>query len=261
MNNGLKKIVLVVEYDGTEYCGFQFQINNPTVQDELEKAIKKLTGETLRIAASSRTDSGVHARGQVVCFRTLSGLGAETFQKGLNYYLPQDIAVKESYKVNNGFNVQSEAVSREYRYFIYNGSARSPLKRRYALHIRGELGIKAMNEACDLLIGEHDMASFVTELKESTVKTTIRTIYKAQVYRKEALVIFDIVARAFLPHQVRNTVGALIRVGQGKLSVSDFKDLMEARKPGLAGPTVPAMGLYLEKVNYPRPLGDYYEDL
>jgi tRNA pseudouridine38-40 synthase len=261
VNNDLKKIVLVVEYDGTEYCGFQYQINDPTIQDELEKAVRKLTGEKLRIAASSRTDSGVHARGQVVCFRTSSGLGTETFVKGLNYYLPQDIAVKESYKVDNGFNVQSEAVSREYRYIIYNGSVRSPLNRRFTLHVDGELDIEAMNGACGLMIGKNDMASFVTELKESTVKTTFRTIYKAQVYRDKALVVFEIEAKSFLPHQVRNTVGALIRVGQGKLSVSDFKDIMEAKKPGLAGPTVPATGLYLEKVNYPRPLGDYYEDL
>ncbi len=112
-----------------------------------------------------------------------------------------------------------------------------------------------------MLIGEHDLASFVTELSQSTIKSTLRTVYTARVERKGDLVIFDMMAKSFLPHQVRNTVGTLIRVGLGKINIDDFKTIMEAKKPGLAGPTVPAQGLYLMKVNYPHPLGDYNEDL
>ena len=113
-NSKLKtKVVLVLEYDGTNYCGFQFQTNGPTVQDEVEKALSKLTGENIRIVASSRTDTGVHARGQVISFWTGSNLNIGTFVKGLNYYLPQDIAVQASYKVNDEFSVQRDAVSRE----------------------------------------------------------------------------------------------------------------------------------------------------
>lgn len=261
MNSELTKIVLIIEYDGTKYNGYQYQVNSPTIQYEIEKAIVKLTGETMRVMASSRTDSGVHAKGQVICLRTRSKLGPDKFRKGLNYYLPQDIAVKESYKVNIDFNVQSEAVSREYKYYILNSYSRSPLLRDYTYQVSGDLNITDMNQACELMIGEHDMVSFVTELSESTVKTTVRNIFSAQVYRKEELVVFNIIAKSFLPHQVRNTVGSLIRVGLERISVSDFKEIMEAKKPGLAGPTVPARGLYLEKVNYPRPLGEYYEDL
>ena len=112
-----------------------------------------------------------------------------------------------------------------------------------------------------MLIGKHDLASFVTEFNQSSVKSTIRTVYNAQVEREGDLVVFDMIAKSFLPHQVRNTVGTLIRVGLGKIDLNDFKNIMEAKKPGLAGPTVPAQGLFLMKVNYPHPLGDYDEDL
>jgi tRNA pseudouridine38-40 synthase len=256
-----KKIVLVLEYDGTNYCGFQFQENTPTVQDEVEKALFKLTGEKLRILAASRTDTGVHASGQVLSFWTGSVLKPVNFINGLNHFLPQDIAVKAAYKVNKKFSVQSDAISRQYHYLILNSSTRSPLKRGYTHRVIGELNLEAMNQAGQILIGERDLMSFVTTYRKSIIKSTFRTVYKAQVVRKGDLVVFDMVAKSFLPHQVRNTVGTLIRVGLGKISVEDFKSIMEARKPGLAGPTVPAQGLSLIRVNYPRPLGEYDEDL
>jgi tRNA pseudouridine38-40 synthase len=255
------KVVLVVEYDGSNYCGFQFQENAPTVQDEIEKALAKLTQEKVRIVTASRTDAGVHAKGQVVGFLTGSSLEAGTFIKGLNYYLPPDIAVKESYKVNKGFNIQRDAISRQYRYLIFNSAARSPLKRGYTDHVRGELNVEAMDRASRKLLGQHDLASFVTCFSESVIKSTFRIVFNAGVERKGTLVIFDIKASSFLPHQVRNTVGTLVRVGLGKINLDDFEMIMEAKKPGLAGPTAPAQGLYLMKVNYPRPFGDYNEDL
>jgi tRNA pseudouridine38-40 synthase len=261
LSSNLIKIVLVLEYDGSHYCGFQFQENAATIQDEVEKALKQLTGESLRIMSASRTDTGVHALGQVVCFRTVSDLKTDNYVRGLNHFLPPDIAVKAAYQINIDFNVQTEACGRLYRYLILNSSTRSPIQRNYSYQVFGDLDIQAMNEACKLLLGEHDLASFVTDFSQSVIKTTIRTVYHARVEKKDEMVVFEIGAGSFLPHQVRNTVGTLIRVGQGKLSIDDFKRIMEARKPGLAGPTAPAMGLYLVKVNYPRPLGDYHEDL
>jgi tRNA pseudouridine38-40 synthase len=255
------KIILVVEYDGANYCGFQFQENGPTVQEEIEKALAKLTQENVRVITASRTDTGVHARGQVVGFRTNTDLGVGTYIKGLNYYLPPDIAVKESYQVNKDFNIQRDAVSREYRYVIYNRAERSPLKRGYTYQVSGKLDVEAMDRAGQKLLGRHDLASFVTCFSKSTIKSTFRTVYQTRVGRKGDLVIFDIKASSFLPHQIRNTVGALIRVGLGKISINDFEMIMEAKKPGLAGPTAPAEGLYLMKVNYPRPFGEYNEDL
>jgi tRNA pseudouridine38-40 synthase len=257
----LDKIVLVLEYEGTNYCGFQFQTNAPTVQDEIEKALFKLTGENIRVVSASRTDTGVHARGQVVSFRTNSAIGTSAFKNGLNHYLPDDIAVKETYKVNQQFNVQLDAISREYKYFVFNCPTRSPFERENSYQVSGKLNIEEMNRASQALVGEHDLASFVSDFSESNIKSTFRTVYKAQLRRDGDLIIFDIVARSFLPHQVRNTVGSLIRVGLGKISVDDFQTIMEAKKPGSAGPKVPAQGLYLMQVNYPRPLGEYDEDL
>jgi tRNA pseudouridine38-40 synthase len=254
-----KKIVLVVEFDGTDFQGYQYQDNGPTVQGEIEKALLKLTGEELRIMGASRTDSGVHARGQVVCFRTHSALKPENLLKGLNHFLPPSIAVRESYQVNNGFNVQREAVSRVYRYLILNSPVRSPLRVRYVHQVVGHLDLEAMNRACQYLLGEHDLVSFVTDLAQSVIKTTIRSVLRAEVTMRGDEVAFEIEANAFLPHQVRNTVGTLIRVGLGKIDSDEFKRIMEARKPGLAGPTVPAQGLYLIQVKYPQPLGDYHE--
>jgi tRNA pseudouridine38-40 synthase len=261
LSDEFTKIVLVLEYDGTNYCGFQFQINAPTVQDEIEKALLKLTGQKIRVVAASRTDTGVHARGQVISFKAGTVLKPETYVEGLNYYLPPDIAVKASYKVHNEFHVQHEAISREYQYWILNSWTRSPLKNNFTYQVKGEIDLEAINRAGQVLLGEHDLVSFVTELSQSSVRSTFRNVYKAQMERRNDLIIFNMVANSFLPHQVRNTVGTLIRVGLGKISVDDFKSIMEAKKPGLAGPTVPAQGLYLIKVNYPRPLGDYNEDL
>jgi len=261
LESDLNKVVLVLEYDGTNYCGFQFQNDVKTVQDEIEKALAKLTGETLRVVSASRTDSGVHARGQVVCFRTCGRLERIRIVKGLNYYLPQDIAVLAAYKVDSSFNIQKDAVSREYSYLIWNSHTRSPLQRAFAHQVGGELDIEAMNQACELLLGEHDLSSFITDYSQSIIKSTVKTVILSRVEKEGFSVVFNIAGNAFLPHQVRNTVGALIRVGLGKITVNDFRSLMEARKPGLAGPTVPAQGLYLMKVNYPRPLGEYDEDL
>ena len=261
MENKLSKMVLVLEYDGTEYCGFQFQAIGNTVQAELEKALAKLTSESRRIVGASRTDSGVHAEGQVASFFTASSLKLEAYVRGLNYYLPRDIAVKEVYKVNQGFSVQREAISREYRYRIWNSDHRSPLHRQFYFEAPGKLREELMDEAAQMLVGEHDLASFVTEIKRSVVKSTVKRVLRVQVAREGALVVFDIEAKSFLPHQVRNTVGCLVRVGQGKLGKEQFRELLEARKPGLAGPTAPARGLTLMKVNYPKPLGEYHEDL
>jgi tRNA pseudouridine38-40 synthase len=255
------KLVLVVEYDGTNYCGFQYQVKVPTVQGEIEKAIFQLTGENVRVSGASRTDTGVHALEQVVSFRTNSNILKERIIAGLNHYLPQDVAVKVAYKVSDSFNIQTQAVSREYNYYIHNREVRSPLKNGFTYQVKRTLEIGAMNRAARLLIGEHDMGSFVTDFSHSNIKHSVRKVFVAQVERQGDEVVFKIIARSFLPHQVRNTVGTLIRVGLGKLSLSEFESILEAKQPGLAGPTVPARGLLLTKVNYPRPLGEYDEDL
>ncbi|MFC1931687.1 tRNA pseudouridine(38-40) synthase TruA [Chloroflexota bacterium] len=245
------KMVLIMEYDGTNYYGFQLQANLPTIQGEIEEALLKLTGEKCRVMAASRTDTGVHAKEQVASFRTKSSLPSPTFIKGLNYYLPGDIAVKDAFKVNDSFNVRRNAISREYNYYILNSQTRSPTRRGFVYHVKGKLNLEAMNEACQLLIGTHDFASFATAIMKSNLKSTIRHIHRTGVERDGDLVVFNIAASSFLPHQVRNTVGALIKVGLGKMTVDEFHSILEAKSPGLAGPAAPACGLYLMRVNYP----------
>jgi tRNA pseudouridine38-40 synthase len=247
------KILLVMEYDGSHYHGFQWQDDQPSVQGELEKALTKLTGERRRVMSASRTDAGVHARGQVVSFRTGSALETDNFVSGLNHYLPADIAVRAAYRIDDSFNVRREAVSREYSYYILNSSTRSPLREGFAYQVSGELDIEAMNRACQLLVGEHDFASFAGR-NGANVKSTVRHVFRAEVTRDGELVVFNIEANSFLLHQVRNTVGVLIRVGLGKMTPDEFNSILEARELALAGPTAPACGLCLERVNYPAPL-------
>ncbi len=244
------RIVLIVEYDGTRYHGFQLQATLPTVQWEIEKALWKLTGERIRVMAASRTDAGVHAKGQVVSFRTKSSLSPQTFVNGLNYYLSKDIAIKAAYRVDDSFNVRRDAIRREYNYYILNSQTRSPMRKGFSYRVSGNLDIEAMNQACQALIGEHDFISFASSMGVE-IKKTVRRVYQAEMEKNGEMAIFNMVANSFLPHQVRNTVGTLIRVGLGKMQVDEFCSIIEIKKPGLAGPTAPASGLCLMQVNYP----------
>jgi tRNA pseudouridine38-40 synthase len=255
--NRLTKIVLIVEYDGTRYHGFQLQANLPTIQDEMERALLKLIGERTRVMAASRTDAGVHAKGQVVSFRSGSSLPLQKFINGLNYYLPKDIAVKAAHRVGDSFNVRRDALSREYNYYILNSLTRSPIREGFSYLVTTQLDIEAMNRASQALIGEHDFASFASCIG-GEIKSTVRSVYRAEMEKDGELVIFNMLANSFLPHQVRNTVGALIRVGLGKLGVDEFHSIIEAKEMGLAGPTAPACGLCLMHINYLGPFGERY---
>jgi tRNA pseudouridine38-40 synthase len=249
------QILLIIEYDGTGYHGFQWQNGLPSVQREVEKAIRRLTGERRRVIAASRTDAGVHAKGQVVSFRTSSALPTRKFISGLNYYLPRNIAVKAAYRLNDSFRVRRDAVSREYSYYILNSPTRSPIREGQAYRVANPLNIEAMNKAAQTLIGEHDFASFVNG-DGSWLESTVRYVFRAEVERDGELVTFHMAANSFLPHQVRTTVGALTRVGLGRMNLDEFRSIIEARLPGTAGPTAPACGLCLDRVNYPLPLGE-----
>jgi tRNA pseudouridine38-40 synthase len=251
--NWSSKFILLIEYDGTRYHGFQWQIGLPTIQDELEQAIRRFCGQSSRVIAASRTDTGVHAKGQVVSFWAQSVLDTMTIVKALNYHLPEDIAVKAAYKAGDEFSVRRNALSREYCYHILTSNTRSPFSRRFALLLPKVLDIQAMNEGCQLIKGEHDFASFASSLDGN--KITLRNVYEAGIEKKGDFIAFRIVANSFLPHQVRSTVGLLVRLGLGKIRIQDFRDIMEARSLGLAGPVSPACGLCLMKVNYPKPLG------
>lgn len=254
------KILLVVEYDGSRYHGFQWQDGQPSIQGGLEKALTKLTGERRRVMSASRTDAGVHAKGQVVSFRTASTLSTDSFVSGLNHYLPSDIAVREAHRISDKFNVRREAISREYSYYILNRPTRSPIREGFSYLVAGRLDIEAMNQACSMLVGEHDFVSFAAR-NGASLKSTVKRVFRAEVTREGDMVIFNIAANSFLMHQVRNTIGALIRVGQGKMTINEFNSILEAREPALAGPTAPAYGLCLNRVNYAEPLESFDENL
>ena len=182
--------------------------------------------------------------------------------KGLNYYLPRDIAVKAAFRVDDSFDVRRRAFRREYHYHILNSVTPSPIRRGFSYFVIGHLDVGAMNQACQALIGKHDLASFATALDTDEIGSTVRNVYKAEIEKNGDLVTFIIAANSFLRHQVRNTVGALIRVGLGKMTVAEFQDLVEAKSPGLAWPTAPAHGLCLMQISYPVPLGEMHnEDL
>lgn len=246
------RLALVLEYDGTSYYGFQLQPTSPTIQEKVERALRQLTGETLRVTAAGRTDAGVHARGQVISFRTVSLLSRQTFVSGLNHYLPRDIAVRAACAVDDSFDPRRDAESREYRYSILNSRTRSPITMGFAYRVVGTMDIEAMNRACQALVGQHDFASFASGIGGET-KSTVRTIYRAEVSKDGDLIHFDIVANAFIRHQVRSTAGCLVRIGLGKMSQDEFGMIIAAGKPGLAGPTLPACGLCLIRVNYAHP--------
>jgi tRNA pseudouridine38-40 synthase len=248
-----RTLILVVEYDGTRYHGSQYQANAPTIQDEIEKAIRQMAGQTIRIKAASRTDAGVHARGQVVSFGTESALPLAAFIDGLNHFLPRDIAVRRASEAAGPFDVRRRAVSREYRYYILNSATRSPLRQGFSCRVGEHLDEAAMNRACRALVGRHDFASFVASAETARARRTVRDVFKAEVTRDGDMVVLYMVANAFLPHQVRNTAGTLIRVGRGQMTVDEFYGIVAAATPGLAAPMAPAGGLCLEKVNYPGP--------
>jgi tRNA pseudouridine38-40 synthase len=250
-----RMLVCVVEYDGTRYHGFQLQADKPTIQGEIERALEKLTGEKSRVIGASRTDAGVHAKGQVIGFQTRSALKCKSFMDGLNYHLLSDIAIKATRKVDINFKLRREAKNREYCYRILDSSIRSPLEQGRAYQVAKSLNVYAMSRASQALIGTHDFASF-TQLGGYS-ESTVRTVYDANVRRQNDLVLFDIKADSFLQQQIRRTVGALIRVGMTDIATEDFGQIVEAKKYGLAGPTAPPYGLYLTAVNYDI---DLYEE-
>lgn len=243
------RLALILEYEGTGYSGFQIQRESPTVQAEIERALERVTGEGIRIKAASRTDAGVHAQGQVVAFTTSWKLSGEVLVRALNHYLPDDIVARAAFRTRDDFDPRRDARSREYRYTILNDAQPSPFWRRYACLVARPLDVEAMSQASQVLIGEHDFRPFVAAWV-SREKNTTRTVYQAEITRQGNLVMFDMMADSFLPHQVRRTIGPLIQVGTGKLSVAAFCELAQSNKLDAAQPAAPAHGLCLMRVNY-----------
>jgi tRNA pseudouridine38-40 synthase len=243
------KIRLTVEYDGTSYCGWQIQPNGPTIQGELEEAARRLFGRSLRMAAAGRTDSGVHALGQVVCFDLdRDSVDAEEVRRALDALTPEDIVVREAAVVSDGFDPRRSARRRTYLYQIWNRPTPQVFLRRYAWHLRQPLDVGAMDAAAALLVGERDFSTF--QAADCDADNPVRRIDRSTVRARDGLVTYEVAATAFLRHMVRAIVGTLVEVGGGRRSIEEFAALVESRQRSLAGQTAPAKGLILVSVEY-----------
>lgn len=245
----LKKIALIIEYEGTRFHGFQAQAQSPTVQEVLEEAIQSFTGEKVRVTCASRTDAGVHAAGQVVSFRTSAGHPPGTFIKALNHFLPADVAAIAAGEIPMGLDVRKAATGREYRYVVLNRPERSPLQRRWAYWVSQPLDVDGMARAAAGLCGDRDFAPFAGSLVPKT-SSTRKVLERVEVRRRGELVVFDVAGNSFLHQQVRRMVGTLVKVGLGKMDLDEFSSLVNSRERGVAGPTLPPHGLYLMTVRY-----------
>jgi tRNA pseudouridine38-40 synthase len=246
--NKERHIKLVIEYDGTNFSGFQKQSNTRTVQKVLESAIEKVTGHAVKLQYAGRTDAGVHATWQVVKFSTRSNIPVSALVSAINSHLPEDVVVKHASETDADFHPRYKAKSRVYRYLIDNGKEPAVLMRRYAWHIPKKLNVEAMQKAANYLIGTHDFRSF--HASGSNLGSTVRHVFEIKCKRKGRFVSITIEANAFLYHMARIIVGTLVEVGLGKIEPEDVRKILEAKDRKVAGPTAPAHGLCLVRVKY-----------
>lgn len=242
------RVILILEYDGTAYHGFQLQRKHPTIQGALEEALERLTGQRHRVKTASRTDAGAHALGQVVCFVPQREMTLEAYVSGLNHYLPREIAVTASYWAPPGLDVRRDAVARTYRYSILNRPTRSPLRRRWVAHVREPLDVRIMAQAAEALQGWLDARPFTGSLRAG--RNPLRRLDRVEVQRDGDLVTIEVQGSSFLPHQIRRMVGALVEVGRGRLAPEEFHGLVRSGAPGEADWTMPPQGLCLVSVHY-----------
>lgn len=254
----LRSFRATVEYDGTDYAGFQIQVDRPTVQGELEKALARLAQEPIRIKGAGRTDAGVHARGQVISFRSSWRHEVATLQRAMNAVLPKDIAIRALDQAEERFHARFSAESREYLYSVYEHATRIPVLDRFWAHAPKMLDDSAMAAAADLLIGEHDMATFgQPTVGDITIRRVIRAVWtrldaptQVGVSSQIGALQFCIEANGFLRGMVRRIVSTLMAVGHHELMVDEFGKLVESRDIGRASAPAPARGLVLNKVRY-----------
>jgi len=242
------KIAMIVEYEGTNYHGFQRQENVRTIQEEIEKSVNKFTGEKIKINGAGRTDAGVHAMGQVVAFSTGSVYAVDAFLGALNYYLPEDISVKKVWEVNGNFDPRRAAVSKVYTYSILNSRVPSPLIRKFVAMVTHDLDVEVMNSGARLFLGEHDFG-FFTCASEIKTKCTIREIFKSQVDNSDNVLRYTVEGNGFLRYQVRRMVGSLVKVGMGKMKLEELKQVIDGDKY-IVTDRMSAKGLCLYKVKY-----------
>lgn len=244
----MKKVKLVVAYDGTNYCGWQIQPNGVTIEQKLNEALTQLLGEEIKVTGASRTDAGVHSLGNVCVFETSSRMPAEKISFALNQRLPEDIVVQSSCEVDERFHPRFSKSKKTYEYRILNRKMRMPTRRLDTYFFHYELDVAAMQKAAGYLVGEHDFKSFCAANAQS--ETTIRTIYSCEVSKKEDIITIRVTGNGFLYNMVRIIAGTLIKVGNGDYKPEDMKEILDACDRSKAGPTAPAHGLTMIGLEY-----------
>lgn len=240
---------LTITYDGTQYAGWQLQPNGKTVQEVVELALAKIDGRDVRVHGSGRTDAGVHARGQVANCTLRTQLKAATLLRALNANLPEDVRVLRLQVTDEEFHARFSAKGKEYRYQIDSGAVAEPFLRLYAWHHPRSLNVAAMRRAAGLLKGRHDF-SVLSAKPRRPVETTVRTISKLSVTKQGNILTVAVAADGFLYRMVRSIVGALVKVGEGRLTVEELRGLVKAKKRTALVETAPAHGLFLWRVFY-----------
>lgn len=236
-------------YDGSSYSGFQIQPNGKTVQAEIERALQKMhKGQAISVTASGRTDTGVHARGQVIHFDSPLVLPSERWVKALNGLVPDDIAFYTVEAVSSQFHARFDATGKTYKYFLYNGTVRDPFKRHYAYHFQYPIQIEKMRRAAKELVGTFDYTSFCSAKTEVACK--VRTVSEIKIDQMDGELVFSLTGNGFLYNMVRIIVGTLIDVGTGRIAVEAIPSIIAAKDRTVAGKTAPAHGLYLWEVFY-----------
>lgn len=239
-------IRLIIEYDGTDYVGWQFQMNGRSIQEEVEKAIKQILQSDVRITGGGRTDAGVHAHGQVASFSVERDVEIDLFAKSMNSVLPHSIVVRGAAEVSNEFNARRDAKSRRYAYSV--SQIPTAIQRNYCWQVFQKLDFELMQTCAQQIIGEHSFRSFCKV--ENDLHQHHCTISFAEWKRKDGLLVFEITANRFLHGMVRTLVGTMVNVGRGHTKIEDFADILEAKDRSEAGMSAPAKGLFLEEILY-----------
>ncbi|NVK21602.1 MAG: tRNA pseudouridine(38-40) synthase TruA [Kangiellaceae bacterium] len=243
-------IALGIEYDGSHYCGWQRQSHSPSVQEALEQVLSSIADHEINVFCAGRTDTGVHATGQVVHFELHNERPLKAWNMGANTRLPDDIAVRWAVQVDKDFHARFSATARRYRYIIANTHARPAIAAKGLTWCRQQLDVDAMNKACQYFPGEQDFSAFQAASCQSP--TAFRNIHHLFVERKGDYVVIDIKANAFLHHMVRNIAGSLIQIGRGIQPYNWAKTLLQSKDRSIAAATASPNGLYLVDVDYPE---------
>lgn len=244
----MKRIRLTVAYDGTEYCGWQIQPNGVTVEGELNAALSRITGEKVKVTGASRTDAGVHARGNVAVFDTTSRIPPDRMAYAVNRELPDDIVVTESAEAPETWHPRYQKSAKTYEYRILNSEMPDPLRRKDTWHVSWKLDMEAMRRGAAYLIGEHDFKSFCSIRTEA--KDTVRTIYSLEIRKEGDIIVIRITGNGFLYNMVRIIAGTLLEAGKGQIKPEKIKEILESLNREKAGPTAPPHGLVLDRIEY-----------